>query len=75
MNIKSKDYDFKDMPRPSHTDYVSMVKYGRIYPGSGHFSGRITAGIVVAGSLVKMMFPYEIETKFLKVGNKKITKI
>lgn len=71
MNIKSKDYDFKDMPRPSHTDYVSMVKYGRIYPGSGHFSGRITAGIVVAGSLAKMMFPYEIETKFLKVGNKK----
>lgn len=71
MNIKSKDYDFKDMPRSSHTDYVSMVKYGRIYPGSGHFSGRITAGIVVAGSLAKMMFPYEIETKFLKVGNKK----
>ncbi len=71
MNIKSKDYDFKDMPRPSHTDYVSMVKYGRIYPGSGHFSGRITAGIVVAGSLAKMMFPYEIETEFIKVGNKK----
>ncbi len=70
MNIKSKDYDFKDMPRPSHTDYVSMVKYGRIYPGSGHFSGRITAGIVVAGSLAKMMFPYEIETEFIKVGNK-----
>ncbi len=71
VDVKSKDYNFKDTPRPSHTDYVSMVKYGRIFPGSGHFSGRITAGLVVAGAFAKMMFPYKIETKFVKVGNKK----
>ncbi len=72
VNVRSKDYDFKDTPRPSHTDYVSMIKYGNTYPGSGHFSGRITAGLVVAGSLAKMMFPYKIKTEFVKIGKKKV---
>ena len=72
-NIKSSDYDFKDTPRPSHTDYVTMVKYQghNTLPGSGHFSGRLTTPIVIAGSLAKMMYPYEIESEFIQVGLKK----
>ncbi len=54
-NVKSSDYSqLKDTPRPSHADYTASVKYGewRDYRGGGHFSGRITAALVAAGSLI-----------------------
>ncbi len=54
-NTKSYDYEqFKKVPRPSHADYVAEVKYRGFqdYRGGGHFSGRITAAIVVAGAIV-----------------------
>lgn len=45
--------DFKDIPRPSHADYVSYVKYGGLLDmrGSGSFSGRLTAPICIAGAI------------------------
>lgn len=52
----SSDYDeFKNVPRPGHADFVSQVKYSGFADmrGSGHFSGRITWGLVAAGVLAK----------------------
>ena len=50
----SSDYEtVKDVPRPSHADYVAYVKYGkdRDYRGGGEFSGRMTAPLCVAGAI------------------------
>jgi len=52
----SSDYDeFIDIPRPGHADFVAKTKYSGFADlrGSGHFSGRITWGLVVAGVIAK----------------------
>ena len=52
----SSDYDeFRNIPRPGHADYVSRIKHSGFADmrGSGHFSGRITWGLVAAGVLSK----------------------
>jgi len=52
----SSDYDeFKAVPRPGHADFVSHVKHSGFADmrGSGHFSGRITWGLVAAGVIAK----------------------
>ena len=43
----------KNIPRPGHADYPAMVKYGGFadYRGSGRFSGRLTATLVMAGAI------------------------
>jgi chorismate synthase len=51
---RSSDYErFVDTPRPGHADYPAFVKYSGLndYRGGGRFSGRITAGFVMAGSI------------------------
>ena len=51
---RSSDYDkFINIPRPGHADYPAFVKYSKLndYRGGGRFSGRITAGFVMAGSI------------------------
>jgi chorismate synthase len=52
----SSDYDeFKNIPRPGHADFASHIKHSGFADmrGSGHFSGRITWGLVAAGVLAK----------------------
>ena len=54
-NTRSKDYDIlKNIPRPGHADYTGFVKYGedRDYTGGGHFSGRLTAPMCIAGGII-----------------------
>ncbi len=49
-DIRKSDYDkTKYVPRPSHADYTSYVKYGKIFSGGGMFSARMTAPVCVAG--------------------------
>ena len=54
QNTRSKDYgNVLTCPRPGHADYTSFVKYGEIFPGGGHFSGRMTAPLCIAGGMCK----------------------
>jgi chorismate synthase len=49
-----KPYEMiKNIPRPGHADYPAMVRYGGFadYRGSGRFSGRLTATLVMAGAI------------------------
>lgn len=55
-NFKSSDYDnLAVTPRPSHADYTAELKYGGFQDktGGGHFSGRLTAPLCIAGSICK----------------------
>ena len=57
-NTISKDYSNLVLhPRPSHADWTAREKYNGYndYRGGGHFSGRITLGIVAAGVVAKKM--------------------
>ena len=56
QNTRSGDYaNLKDCPRPGHADYTAEVKYGGFQDasGGGHFSGRLTAPLCIAGGLCK----------------------
>lgn len=55
-DTRSGDYAaFRAMPRPGHADFTSRIRYGGFSDprGSGHFSGRVTAGLVAAGVVAK----------------------
>lgn len=57
-NAKSGDYsNLMTVPRPGHSDYPAYVKYGgnNDIRGGGHFSGRLTAPLVFAGSVAKQI--------------------
>lgn len=68
----SSDYDeFKNIPRPGHADFVAKVKYSGFSDmrGSGHFSGRITWGLVAAGVIAKKIAgSSKIEAKLISAG-------
>ncbi len=54
-DTRSNDYsELKILPRPGHADYTASVKYGgyQDYAGGGHFSGRLTAPLCLAGGIV-----------------------
>jgi chorismate synthase len=64
-DTRSKDYDlFRKLPRPSHSDYPAILRYGQAVDlrGGGKFSGRITAGIVMAGAIAKqILFSHNVK--------------
>lgn len=59
-NIRSEDYEKqRSIPRPGHADWVAHQKFGgnEDYRGGGHFSARLTTGIVAAGVIAKKLMP------------------
>ena len=55
-DTRSKDYsELKVIPRPGHADYTAEVKYNGFqdFAGGGHFSGRLTVPMCIAGGIIK----------------------
>jgi len=53
-NTRSKDYNnILDIPRPAHADYTAQCKFKGFQDvrGGGHFSGRLTAPLCIAGAI------------------------
>ena len=71
-NTRSGDYSqLKDTPRPGHADFTGHYKFGgyQDYRGGGHFSGRLTLGLVAAGVVAKKMIaPTSVTSSILEVG-------
>lgn len=74
-NTQSKDYDeIKNTPRPGHADFVAYKKYKGFndFRGGGHFSGRITVGLVAAGVIAKKVLEQvEFTSQVIEVGGRK----
>ena len=74
-NTRSGDYsDLKDHPRPGHADYTAQIKYGgyQDVAGGGHFSGRLTAPLCIAGGLCKQWLEskgIQIHAYIKSIGN------
>ena len=74
-NQESKDYsNLVNHPRPSHADFVAQKKYSgnNDYRGGGHFSGRLTLGLVAAGVIAKKIInKINISAELTEAGGNK----
>ena len=74
-NTRSRDYEqLRVLPRPGHADYTAHVRYGgyQDYNGGGHFSGRLTAPVCVAGGiLIQMLSRYgvTVQARILSIAD------
>ena len=71
-NTRSGDYEKqRSFPRPGHADMVAHQKFGgnEDYRGGGHFSARLTTGLVAAGSIAKkLMQQVTIVSAVIEIG-------
>lgn len=74
-DTRSKDYSAtRALARPGHADYTAYCKYHGFedYRGGGHFSGRITAGLVAGGAIALLALKkrgINIGTHICSLGN------
>ena len=65
-NTRSSDYEqLRCLPRPGHADYTAQLRYGGFQDvaGGGHFSGRLTAPLCIAGGILLQM----LDAKWIRV--------
>lgn len=71
-NTRSADYEKqRSFPRPGHADMVAHQKFGghEDYRGGGHFSARLTTGLVAAGAIAKkLMQQVSIRSEVTEIG-------
>lgn len=71
-NTRSSDYSkLVEQPRPSHSDWTAAAKFGGMNDprGGGHFSGRLTLGLVAAGVVAKKMLSgVAFDTRITEIG-------
>ncbi len=71
-DTRSEDYpDSIVVPRPGHADFTAHVKFGGYtdHRGGGHFSGRLTWGLVVAGVIArKILGDVSINARLIKAA-------
>lgn len=68
LNENTRSGDYKNLvahPRPSHADLVAQQKWNGMNDprGGGHFSGRLTLGLVAAGVVAKRIVGHEVSFK------------
>jgi len=74
-DVRPADYaSYGETPRPGHADFVAQKKYGGFADlrGGGHFSGRLTVGLVAAGVIAKKLIaPATVQATLVSVGGSK----
>ena len=76
-NTDTRPQDYRSvraLPRPSHADYTAQVKYGgyQDIAGGGHFSGRLTAPLCVAGGICLQILTrrgIDIAARIVRIGS------
>ena len=73
-DTRSNDYaNLANVPRPGHADYPAEVKFGGFQDraGGGHFSGRLTAPLCIAGGIVLQQlerFGISVLARAIRIG-------
>ena len=73
-NTRSQDYEeLRAVPRPGHADWPAQVRFGGFQDvaGGGHFSGRLTAPLCIAGGIVLQILAQEgvsVQARAERVG-------
>jgi chorismate synthase len=75
LDVDSASYQtIKGVPRPGHADWTASFKFKGFndFRGGGHFSGRLTAGLVAAGVVAKKVIrPVKIRSEIIEIGGLK----
>ncbi|RLE61058.1 MAG: chorismate synthase [Thermoprotei archaeon] len=81
-DVDSSKYEMmRFLPRPGHADLTANIKFGGFsdYRGGGRFSGRITVGFVIAGSIAKQILRkflgIEVVAHTVQIGKVKARKV
>jgi chorismate synthase len=74
LNTRSADYsEILNTPRPSHSDFTAFAKFrGKAdMRGGGHFSGRLTAPVCIAGGIALQILEQKkitVNAKIVSIG-------